>query len=543
MRRSIRLKCQLEETPNSKHIHHDFNHHRDRVALSAANPRPARGSSPHDGWSEADRNQVPTGSRMAARNHARATRARQLTHAAVLWPSRGLPNFLQFGVTRKIGITWTREGPETCGPRDLWATRPKGHGREPDRLPASKSQFAPLRKTSRPEPTTPLQGRASHPYSVDVLSGSLRVVRPTLVLRFTLPQEAALRPQTGNTTRKPNVPPANPHHRPADSQERRGIHTPPRPRPSRKRVHTPGSQRTRSYNANDEDAPFFPTSPSTHHCHATNGRQRTAFGTRNHTGPDPKPKRTTTRELPNNPSMTGPVAQGAHQGLAEPRQTRDPTHSRSERRDSRHAGTNWRGLSHQSRHSQPALPRYPARTYRPAWKILTILIGRVNCISPAFLLQTLKNSHSLASFPGRPSHDSFIAPHAIGIEWSVWPALTNGKGVVDQRPTTPFAKPQARATPPQSSPAFATRRFFHGNEAFPGVSRERAATNTRFTGYDHVDSLIPAVRGNHRRPSIPSADTNPQGTRPGLLQNSSTTSREPSLTGPPRRFRPRQSRT
>jgi hypothetical protein len=55
---------------------------------------------------------------MAARNHARATRARQLTHAAVLWPSRGLPKLLQFGVTRKIGITWTREGPETCGPRD-----------------------------------------------------------------------------------------------------------------------------------------------------------------------------------------------------------------------------------------------------------------------------------------------------------------------------------------------------------------------------------------------------------------------------------------
>jgi hypothetical protein len=42
-------------------------------------------------------------------------------------------------------------------------------------------------------------------------------------------------------------------------------------------------------------------------------------------------------------------------------------------------------------------------------------------------------------------------PHAVGNETFVWHALTNGKGVVDRRPATPFAKPQGRATPPATS--------------------------------------------------------------------------------------------
>jgi hypothetical protein len=38
-------------------------------------------------------------------------------------------------------------------------------------------------------------------------------------------------------------------------------------------------------------------------------------------------------------------------------------------------------------------------------------------------------------------------PHAGSNERFVWHALTNGKGVVDRRSATPFAKPQGRATP------------------------------------------------------------------------------------------------
>jgi hypothetical protein len=37
-------------------------------------------------------------------------------------------------------------------------------------------------------------------------------------------------------------------------------------------------------------------------------------------------------------------------------------------------------------------------------------------------------------------------PLAVGKERLVWHALTIGKGVVDRRSATPFAKPQGRAT-------------------------------------------------------------------------------------------------
>jgi hypothetical protein len=72
--------------------------------------------------------------------------------------------------------------------------------------------------------------------------------------------------------------------------------------------------------------------------------------------------------------------------------------------------------------------------------------------TPRLVSRERNGTRSIARYAaGRRRVQGLYIPDAAKNERSVWHALTNGKGVVDRRSASPFAKPQGRATHPATS--------------------------------------------------------------------------------------------